>query len=54
MKKNGHRFIANHGDERTLKELCSQHVEPVGRSGRVSTDGQGKNRFTIAGEAPKL
>jgi hypothetical protein len=54
LKANGHRFIANHADERTLKELGSQEEEPIGRSGFVSTEkGSGRNLFTFA-DAAKL
>nr|POE75137.1 putative mitochondrial carrier [Quercus suber]POE94784.1 putative mitochondrial carrier [Quercus suber] len=54
LKRNGHRFLANHADARTLQELCSASVEPIGRTGRVNTDGKGRNLFTIAGDLPKF
>lgn len=56
LKKNGKRFVANHADETTLKELCSQSVEPIGRSGKVSCGGDGRNFFALleSGEVAKL
>lgn len=48
LKKNGHRFISNHADESTLKQLCSWEVEPIGRSGKVRTAEDGRNLFTLA------
>lgn len=55
LKKNGHRFISNHADESTLKQLCSWEIEPVGRSGKVKTAEDGRNLFSLGGgEAAKL
>ena len=54
LKSNSHRFIANHADEATLKQLCSQVVEPIGRSGKVKPDEDGRNLFTLPGEIAKL
>jgi hypothetical protein len=45
LKKNGHRFLANHGDESTLKQLASNVKEPIGRSGWVKTGEDGRNLF---------
>ncbi|EWC48936.1 hypothetical protein DRE_00241 [Drechslerella stenobrocha 248] len=42
LKKTGGRFVANHADERTLRALCSADEEPVGRSGLVWCDREGK------------
>lgn len=45
---NGHRFIANHGDDGTLKQLASQTEEQIGRKGWVrNEDGTGRNLFTF-------
>jgi Thiolase-like protein type 1 additional C-terminal domain len=44
LKKTGHRFLANHADERTLKQLCSTTEEPIGRTGHVGPDGKTKGR----------
>lgn len=51
----GKRFLANHGDEATLRQLASWTVEPVGRKGWVSGDGgtEGRNVF-VFGEGEKL
>lgn len=51
---NGHRFIANHADERTLKELCSDEVEQVGRTGSVKLSKNGKNLFAFGGATARL
>ena len=54
LKSNGHRFIANHADDNTLKQLCSQEVEPIGRRGKVkSVDGR-RNLFAFVDEIAKL
>jgi hypothetical protein len=49
LKFNGHRFIANHGDKRTLLELSNVLREQVGRWGRVMKDNGtvGRNLFTF-------
>lgn len=54
LKSNGHRFIANHADERTLWELCSTEVEPIGRSGTVKTGDDGKSLFGFTWGMAKL
>lgn len=41
------RFIANHGDESTLKQLASGTREPIGRAGYVRTGDDGRNLFTF-------
>ncbi|CZT11141.1 uncharacterized protein RCO7_05574 [Rhynchosporium graminicola] len=45
LKSNGHRFLANHGDDSTVKQLSSSAKEPVGRNGWVSTGEEGRNLF---------
>ena len=54
LKSNGHRFIANHGDEQTLQDLCSSETEQVGKSGKVTSSENGTNLFTFRTEAAKL
>ena len=44
LKSNGHRFIANHGDEGTLKQLSGRSKELVGRNGWVKP-ADGRNVF---------
>ncbi|PMD62376.1 acetyl-CoA acetyltransferase [Hyaloscypha bicolor E] len=51
--KNGHRFLANEGDENTLKQLVSAVKEQVGRSGFVRKGEDGRNVF-IFNEIKKL
>lgn len=53
LKSNGQRFLANHADEQTLQELSSWEEEQVGKSGRVKSDGKGRNLFSFV-EAAKL
>lgn len=52
LKQNGHRVIANHADDDTLKELSSWTEEPIGRSGyvRPSEFTAGQNLFTFKKE----
>ena len=51
LKGNGHRFIANHGDEETMRELCSSEREPIGRVGWVHADAvSGRNLFSFRGK----
>ena len=38
----------------TLKQLCSEKVEPIGRHGKVKTGEDGRNLFAFVGEAAKL
>lgn len=54
LRKNGHRFISNHADESTLRQLCSWEVEPIGRSGKVKTAEDGRNLFAFSGATSKL
>ena len=51
---NGHRFLANHANDSTLKELCSQEIEPIGRRGKVKSGTDGRNLFSFIGEIAKL
>ncbi|KAG4433732.1 hypothetical protein IFR05_010784 [Cadophora sp. M221] len=48
LKSNGHRFLANHGDDITLQQLSSTSREPVGRSGWVAVGEDERNLFTFA------
>ncbi|TID23093.1 acetyl-CoA acetyltransferas-like protein [Venturia nashicola] len=41
LKSTGARFLANHGDEETLRQLASSTKEPIGRSGWVRIDKEG-------------
>ena len=47
--KNGKRFLANHGDEGTLRVLGSSTTEVIGRSGWVRQDAarEGRGLFTF-------
>ncbi|KAJ4252398.1 hypothetical protein NW762_010996 [Fusarium torreyae] len=47
LLENGHRFIANHGDETTLSTLASNKVEPIGLQGLVLMAPGGRNLFSI-------
>lgn len=48
LKSNDHRFLANHGDVNTLRELGSGVKEPIGRSGWVWCEkGTGRNLFSF-------
>ncbi|OAL75448.1 acetyl-CoA acetyltransferase [Trichophyton violaceum] len=49
LKTTGRRFVANHADDATLKELSDPGKEPIGRSGYVTTDTTegGKNKFSL-------
>lgn len=53
LKNSGHRFIANHGDEITLRQLANFEKEPVGRAGYVKQDSNKKdhNLFFITTDA---
>lgn len=51
LKSNGARFVANHGDEGTLRELGSGTREHVGQSGWVRSEaGTGRNLFSFGTE----
>ena len=48
LRANDHRFIANHGDAETLKQLSCWTMEPIGRSGWVEREsGKGRNLFSF-------
>ncbi|KAK2739194.1 hypothetical protein FQN57_006637 [Myotisia sp. PD_48] len=49
LTSNGHRFISNHADESTLKQLSNASKEPIGRSGyvRKDTEKKGRNLFSL-------
>ncbi|KAE8443424.1 hypothetical protein EG329_001905 [Mollisiaceae sp. DMI_Dod_QoI] len=47
LKRSKHRFIANHGDENTLKQLSRTKKEQIGRIGWVTTRDDGKNMFVL-------
>lgn len=49
LKANGHRFVANHGDQNTLRQLGSASKEQVGRAGWVRNDKEkiGRNLFVF-------
>lgn len=49
LKSNGHRFIANHADASTLKQLSSPVEEQIGKTGVVRKDGnqEGRNMFSF-------
>ncbi|KAF1812287.1 acetyl-CoA acetyltransferas-like protein [Eremomyces bilateralis CBS 781.70] len=49
LTSNGKRFLANHADARTLKELASWEKEPIGRSGWVwqAKDDPQRNIFSF-------
>ena len=47
MRGSPERFIANHGDESTLKQLASGTKEPIGRVGFVHPGKDGRNLFTF-------
>lgn len=44
LKRNNHRFIANHADDSTLNQLCSMSEEPIGRTGYVRSDPEQRER----------
>ncbi|KAF4341928.1 hypothetical protein FBEOM_4094 [Fusarium beomiforme] len=51
LVENGHRFIANHGDEHTLVALASTDGEPIGMKGRAVVAADGRNLFILAPSA---
>ncbi|KIW76713.1 hypothetical protein Z517_09157 [Fonsecaea pedrosoi CBS 271.37] len=54
LTDNNRRFIANHADESTLKQLCSMTTEPIGRKGWVRNDpASGRNLFSFE-NGPRL
>jgi Thiolase-like protein type 1 additional C-terminal domain len=53
LKSNGHRFLANDGDENTMMQLASAMKEQIGRSGFVRKGEDGRNLFVFK-EVEKL
>lgn len=47
LVRNGHRFLANHGNSSTLQTLASPNVEPIGLHGFVCQDNDGRNLFHL-------
>ncbi|KAJ4424055.1 hypothetical protein N0V82_001302 [Gnomoniopsis sp. IMI 355080] len=58
LKGSGHRFIANHGDKRTLQHLSSALEEQIGAEGFVRTgrtkSGEPENNLFYLGPRPGL
>jgi hypothetical protein len=54
LKATGERTVANHADQRTLEDLVSWSKEPVGRSGRIWTESDGRNVFAFEESNAKL
>lgn len=52
LKGDGKRFLANHGDEETLRQMAGGKGEVVGKSGRVWQDEKKKGRGLFAFEQP--
>ncbi|PBP17674.1 acetyl-CoA acetyltransferase [Diplocarpon rosae] len=47
LQSNGHRFLANHGNESTLQQLASASKDPIGERGWVWPGEGGRNIFTF-------
>jgi len=52
LKNSNKRFLSNHGDESTLRQMASGAVEIVGKSGWVWQDGEKKGRSLFAFDKP--
>jgi hypothetical protein len=52
LKSGGKRFLANHGDDETLRQMAEGGGEVVGRSGRVWQDGKKKGRGLFVFDQP--
>lgn len=50
LKRNNNRFLANHGDENTLRTMAGGTSEIIGRSGWVSRDTEKKRRCLFSFE----
>ena len=50
LTRNGRRFLANHGSDKTLMELASKTREPIGRKGSVKGGEEGRNFFVFERE----
>lgn len=48
LRDSNRRFLANHADEETLKQLAGSAVEQIGQSGQVQTAEDGRNLFSFA------
>ncbi|CAG9989610.1 unnamed protein product [Clonostachys byssicola] len=51
LKNDGHRFLANHGDDSTLQKLADPSWEPIYQQGRVSGSDDGRNLFFFSTES---
>ncbi|KAI6715055.1 hypothetical protein JHW43_002421 [Diplocarpon mali] len=47
LQRSGHRFLANHGSESTLRQLASASKEPIGERGWVRRGEGERNVFTF-------
>ena len=45
LTSNDERFVANTGNIKTLEQLSSREIEPIGRIGRVRKGDGGRNLF---------
>jgi hypothetical protein len=52
LKSGNKRFLANHGDEETLRQMAGGGVEIVGRSGIVRQDEEKKERGLFVFDKP--
>ena len=52
LKSDNKRFLANHGDDSTLRQMAEGAGEIVGKSGWVWRDEQAKGRGLFAFEKP--
>jgi hypothetical protein len=52
LKDSDKRFLSNHGDESTLRQMASGSGEIVGKSGWVWQDGEKKGRSLFAFDKP--
>lgn len=52
MKSDNKRFLANHGDDSTLRQMAEGAGEIVGKSGWVWRDEQAKGRGLFVFEKP--
>lgn len=50
LKSNGKRFLANHGDESTLRQMVDSSGEIIGKAGWVTRDleKEGRSLFTFS------
>lgn len=51
LAENAVRFIANNGNDFTLRKLTDLSVEPIGKSGFVKKADDGRNLFYLEPEA---